>query len=87
MPPIAALRDVTVEGRSADRRRAVIGAAILVLGVAASSVGLFGDFDDSSTSVAIGALLVFVGVFMLGPVFAAPRRYARSAGRSRGCAA
>ena len=72
VPPIAALRDVTVDRPTSLVRRAVIGAALLLLGAAGILGGLFGDFENSIYFVAIGALLVFVGATTLGPVFAAP---------------
>jgi putative ABC transport system permease protein len=72
VPPIAALRDITVDRPASVVRRAVIGAVILVLGAAGILGGLFGDFENSIYFVAIGALLVFVGATTLGPVFAAP---------------
>jgi putative ABC transport system permease protein len=72
VPPIAALRDVTVDRPASVVRRAVIGAALLLVGAAGILGGLFGDFENSIYFVAIGALLVFVGATTLGPVFAAP---------------
>jgi putative ABC transport system permease protein len=70
VPPIAAMRDVAVEGRAHSGRRVLIGLGITGLGVAALFAGLFGDAGIEF--VGLGALVVFVGVFVLGPVLARP---------------
>jgi putative ABC transport system permease protein len=68
--PIAAMRDVAIEGRPHSGRRVLIGVGILALGVISLLAGLFGDAGIQL--VGLGALIVFVGVFVLGPVVARP---------------
>jgi putative ABC transport system permease protein len=69
IPPIAALRDVAIEQPHASRRRLVSGGAVTVLGLAAFVAGLAGS---GIGWVGLGALVTFVGVFMLGPLVARP---------------
>ncbi len=68
--PIAAMRDVATEGRPHSGRRVLIGIAITALGVLALFAGLFGGAGIQF--VGLGALVVFIGVFVLGPVLARP---------------
>ena len=66
--PIAALRDVSVDRSGGSARRAIVGSAITGAGVAALLIGLSGQL----MLVAVGALAVFIGVSVLGPVLAKP---------------
>ena len=68
--PIAAMRDVATEGRPHSGRRVLIGIAITLLGVLALFAGLFAD--QGIQFVGLGALIVFIGVFVLGPAVARP---------------
>jgi putative ABC transport system permease protein len=70
VPPIAAMRDLALDTSGGSRARVVAGVVITVLGGAAIAAGLVGDAGISS--VGIGAMLVFVGVAVLGPVIAGP---------------
>jgi putative ABC transport system permease protein len=67
--PIAALRDVAVDRSGGSRRRAVIGTGVTAAGVAALLAGLGGG---AMPLVGLGAVGVFVGVAVLGPVIARP---------------
>jgi putative ABC transport system permease protein len=66
--PFAALRDVSIDRSAGSGRRAVVGAAITAVGVAALFAGLGGEI----ALVGAGALVTFVGVSVLGPVLAGP---------------
>jgi putative ABC transport system permease protein len=66
--PIAALREVSVDRSGASAKRAVIGTVVTVGGIAALVAGLQGSLE----LVGLGALAVFVGVAVLGPVLARP---------------
>ena len=70
MAPIAALRDVALDRTGTSVRRAVIGTVVTVLGAAFLAMGLSGG--ASRPRSALGALRVFVGVAVLGPVIARP---------------
>lgn len=70
--PIAALRDVAVDGSSRSHRRVVVGSAVTALGGASIASGLFGGGDAALASVGLGVALVFLGVAVLGPVLARP---------------
>lgn len=72
VPPIAAIRDVAVGQTIRVVRRGAVGALIFGMGVTGMLVGLFGDLENGIYAVALGALLVFVGATVLGPVFASP---------------
>jgi putative ABC transport system permease protein len=63
--PIEALRVTAVETRALTRSRVVGAAALLVLGVAGLLVG------GNAAAVGFGALALFIGVIVSGPILAA----------------
>ena len=67
--PIAAMRDVSVDRTGTSVRRAVIGTVVTVAGAAFIALGLSGG---AIAAVGLGAVSVFVGVAVLGPVIAGP---------------
>ena len=69
IPPLAALRDVAAGGLEAPRRRLVTGGLTVIAGGTAMVIGLGGS---GVAWVGIGALAVFIGVFVLGPLIARP---------------
>jgi putative ABC transport system permease protein len=69
VPPLAALRDVAVGGIETPRRRLLAGAGILLGGASAMGIGLAGS---GVQWVGLGALAVFIGMFVLGPLIARP---------------
>jgi putative ABC transport system permease protein len=69
IPPIAALRDVSLERTGQRWQRLVLGAAVAVAGLAGFVVGLAAG---EVMWVGIGAFLTFLGVFILGPLLARP---------------
>jgi putative ABC transport system permease protein len=78
VPPLAALRVLAIDGSGGDRpRRALEGAVTTVVGGAAFAAGLTGS---GIVWVGLGALLTFIGVFTLSPLFARP--ISRTVGRS-----
>jgi putative ABC transport system permease protein len=72
IPPIAALRDYSLERPVRRAVRFASGAVLLGLGVLAIFVGLFTSVDRAILYVAAGALLIFAAAFALGPLFARP---------------
>jgi putative ABC transport system permease protein len=73
VPPVAAMRDIAVSSTGyGSRERVVVGSVVLLGGVAALLLGLFGDSDDALPVVGGGALLVFFGVSILGRTIALP---------------
>jgi putative ABC transport system permease protein len=74
VPPAAAVR----EGFSLDtgslRTRLIVGMAALVLGILSIANALFGSAEGVAVlaGMAIGSVLVFLGVACLSPTFAAP---------------
>ncbi len=72
VPPVAMMRDVAVEQPTRFKRRSAIGAALLVVGAALLAFGLFSHVDNQVAYVGFGALLVFFGVAVLGPVLVQP---------------
>jgi putative ABC transport system permease protein len=69
VPPIAALRDVAIERPPRRVLRFCIGGGLFLLGLLALYVGLFTSVDDGIRYVGVGAVLIFVGAFVLGPLF------------------
>jgi len=67
--PIEALRDVALDRSGTSKRRAVFGTIATVIGAAYMAQGLAGG---GAGPVGLGALAVFVGIAILGPVIARP---------------
>lgn len=72
VPPIAALRDVSVDHSGQSRVRVLAGLLITVVGALLLAQGLFGGGDNALYAVGLGAGLVFLGVTVLGPIIAPP---------------
>jgi putative ABC transport system permease protein len=70
--PIAAMRQVAVDVSNRSRVRLLAGILLTVLGLAELYQGLFSATGSRLPHVGIGAFLIFVGVAVLGPSFAAP---------------
>jgi putative ABC transport system permease protein len=70
IPPIAAMRDSSIDNSSTSPRRAVFGILISLVGLALLLLGLFGD--SGLIYVGLGMAVVFIGVAVLGPMIAAP---------------
>ena len=69
VPPIAAMRDVALDRSGRSVKRAVVGTLVSAAGVACLALGLSGG---GVGLVGLGAIAVFVGVAVLGPVIARP---------------
>jgi putative ABC transport system permease protein len=77
VPPLAALRDVATERRRLrTARRAAEGGLLSAVGIGSFAAGLSGAGIEW---VGLGALLTFVGVFVLGPLLARPAAQALGA--------
>ncbi|MCU1483735.1 MAG: ABC-type transport system, involved in lipoprotein release, permease component [Actinomycetia bacterium] len=72
VPPIAAMRDVAYEQKGRPRLRIAIGGIFGLLGVASLFSGLLGGGDGALPKVGFGALLILLGVTVLGPLVARP---------------
>ena len=70
--PLAALRDVAVERTRTGLGRIVAGVVVVLLGAASLLAGLFGHANNAGLQVATGALIIFVGATILGPILARP---------------
>jgi putative ABC transport system permease protein len=74
VPPIAAMREDYQLSSTTLRRRIIVGTVVTAVGAFFMGWGLFGDLDTAPllTTLAFGALLVFVGVNLLSPLVARP---------------
>jgi putative ABC transport system permease protein len=73
VPPVAAMQEVAAGSTGyGSKERIMVGAAILVLGVAALFTGLFTGIGNRVLMVGAGALLVFFGVSVLGRTVSLP---------------
>jgi putative ABC transport system permease protein len=71
--PIQALREPETLARAGKlRRRAVVGVAVVILGVAFLAFGLFARPANAAAIVGLGAALTFVGIAVLSPLAARP---------------
>ena len=68
VPPVAAMRDVAVEHFGFSRRRLLVGLGITAIGIVGVAVGLAGE----PSVLGLGIPLVFIGVFVLGPLISRP---------------
>jgi len=68
VPPVAAMRDVAVEQPSFSSRRLLSGAGLLLVSVLLVAVGLSGQL----AILGIGVALLFLSLFVLGPLIARP---------------
>ncbi|HWC68541.1 MAG TPA: FtsX-like permease family protein [Acidimicrobiales bacterium] len=69
VPPVAAMRDTALETTGAGRNRLIVGSLLLALGIACV---LFGLFAGEPIFLAPGVPLVFIALFVLGPLVSAP---------------
>jgi putative ABC transport system permease protein len=72
VPPIQALRDDVALPESALRRRLVVGAVLVLLGVGSLVTGFAGEGSSGLSLIGLGMLLVLVGVALLSPLAAKP---------------
>jgi putative ABC transport system permease protein len=72
VPPVAAIRDVAVERREGFAWRFVIGTVITVGGAALMLFALFSLPENAIAYVGFGAVAIFVGFFVIGPVISRP---------------
>ncbi|MEO1065550.1 MAG: FtsX-like permease family protein, partial [Actinomycetota bacterium] len=75
VPPVAAMQDGFRFGAGEGKRRTIIGASLLAIGLVAMVLGLFGEYDGAApqlTLLVLGALGVFVGTTLLSPLFSSP---------------
>ncbi len=70
VPPVAALRDVAVDGGRVGRVRPILGAVLLALGVGLGGVAAVRE--SGATQAAAGAALVLVAAIVLAPTLAGP---------------
>ena len=68
VPPLAALRDEAIEQPSFLPRRFIAGALLLVVAAALVAIGLTGELPI----LGLGVALVFIGMFVMGPLLARP---------------
>jgi len=67
-PPVAAMRDVALDTSATSKARFVWGVVLVALGVVFTVIGLTGTI----AALGLGIALIFIGVFVLGPLIARP---------------
>ncbi len=68
VPPLAAMRDVSVDSADTSRRRLVLGAVVLAVAAGAIGLGLTGD----AIWLGVGVVGLFIALIALGPLVAGP---------------
>ncbi len=71
VPPVAAMRDISIDTSGRSLRRTAIGSIVTALGILALVLGLLGG-GSTLVLVGVGAVVIFMGVAILGPLFARP---------------
>jgi putative ABC transport system permease protein len=69
IPPVAAMRDVSVDRAGRSRGRLIAGGIVTALGIGGVALGLTGT---GIGWLGLGAGLLFIGLFILGPLVARP---------------
>jgi putative ABC transport system permease protein len=72
VPPVAAMREVAVERTRPSLARIIGGSVVVLFGAANLLSGLFSGGSGAGLKVAGGALIIFVGLTILGSLFARP---------------
>jgi putative ABC transport system permease protein len=67
-PPVAAMRDVALDRSANSKARLIWGLVLVALGIVFTAVGLAGEI----ALLGLGIALIFIGVFVLGPLIARP---------------
>ena len=70
--PMEALREGAPASYSPSRRRIVLGTVVTAIGIGTLLVGLFADVAQELSYIGLGALIIFLGVATLAPLFARP---------------
>jgi putative ABC transport system permease protein len=70
--PVAAMRDEVALPESSLRRRMLIGAGLVVVGIGSIVGGFAGSGGKGLTFIGIGALVILVGVSLMAPVLGRP---------------
>ncbi len=72
VPPLAAMRGVSVDSSGSSRVRAAFGVLITAMGGGSLLFGLFAADSNEGAFVGVGAAATFLGVVVLGPVLVGP---------------
>jgi putative ABC transport system permease protein len=72
VPPLAAMREVSLDRTGSSTVRAVLGVVLAAAGVAAVLGGVAGDGDGALALSGVGSVLMIVGLVVFGPVAARP---------------
>ncbi len=72
VPPVAAMRDVSIDTTGRSRGRLIVGAALGGIGLITLYLGLFVSSDQALLETGIAFFTIFMAVIVLGPLFAAP---------------
>ena len=86
VPPLAAIRDVSLDRSARSRLRLILGIIITLAGVSTTFNAAAGSGENALFAAATGVLLVLIGAIVLGPVVARPagRALGRPLARFRG---
>ncbi len=68
VPPLAALRETEADTSASSRKRQILGAVLLVAGIALITSPLFAKGDGVLARTGVGAVATFVGFIVIGPV-------------------
>jgi putative ABC transport system permease protein len=67
-PPVAAMRDVALDQSGTSKTRLLWGLVLVAIGIVFTIMGLSGTI----AALGLGVALIFIGVFVLGPLIARP---------------
>jgi putative ABC transport system permease protein len=70
--PVAAMRDEVALPESSLRRRLLVGAGLVVAGIASIAGGFAGSGGKGLAFIGVGALVILIGVSLMAPVLGRP---------------
>jgi putative ABC transport system permease protein len=70
--PVAAMRDDVALPETSLRRRLILGAVLVVLGIASMVAGFAGSGGQGLSLIGVGMLVILIGVALMSPVLGRP---------------
>ncbi|HZJ07202.1 MAG TPA: FtsX-like permease family protein [Nocardioidaceae bacterium] len=83
IPPVAAMRDDVALPEASIRRRLLVGAGMIAIGIGLMIAGFAGDGSSGLSMIGLGMLSILIGVSLMSPVLGRPVVYGLGAAYRR----